>query len=101
MKKHLLGSIFALGIAGCSSETGGNIPPDPNGPEGAVNMEVYTNDAQNCPLHNVHIDVGNTKVSPPELVVNGAGGATVACSVKDMGGQFAATATITKGSFAF
>lgn len=78
-----------------SSSTGGG--PDPNGPAGAVNMEVYSTPDQTCPPGNFHIDVGNTKITPSELVLNGESDTTIACSVIPTSGKFATTGSIKQG----
>jgi hypothetical protein len=85
-----------------SSTTGGSGGPSKTAPEGAINMEVYTTPEQSCPLGNVHIDMGNSKVSPLVLVTEGFEGASVACSVvPDFKGNWVATGSLQKGALSF
>ena len=97
---------FALpvGLLGCSGDTtipGGSSTgegPSTTAPEGSVNVEIYATPAQKCPVGNVHIDLGNSKVEPPKVVVDAWEGASVTCSVTATGSGFAASGTLKKGA---
>jgi hypothetical protein len=105
-----LASIFAFafalpaGLFGCSSDTGTSggsstgAGPSTTAPEGAVNVEIYANTDQTCPVGNVHVDLGNSKVEPPKVEVDAWEGASVVCSVTANGDGFAASGTLKKGA---
>jgi hypothetical protein len=98
---------FALsaGLVGCSSDTASGSAsstgegPSATAPEGAVNVEIYATPEQTCPVGNVHIDLGNSKVEPPKLEVDAWQGASVTCAVTATGSGFAASGTLKKGAY--
>ena len=101
--------LFALalpaGLLACSGDpdpTGGSSStgegPSTTAPEGAVNVEIYATPDQTCPVGNVHIDLGNSKVEPPKVEVDAWQGASVTCSVSATGSGFAASGTLKKGA---
>jgi hypothetical protein len=100
---------LALILVACSGgETGGNTSsttggegPSETAPTGAVNLEVYTAEGQDCPAGNVHVDLGNTKLDPPELLVDAYEGASVACAVEPMGLVLDASASLSQGGASF
>lgn len=83
---------------GSGSSTGEG--PSTTAPEGAVNVEIYATPEQKCPVGNVHIDVGNSKVEPPKLEVDAYQGASIVCSVTATGSGFDASGTLKKGALA-
>jgi len=95
--------VFLVALPACSSETQGvsSTGPSPTAPEGAVNMEVYATPEQTCPPGNFHVDIGNTKVTPPALLVSGEGGVTVTCAVVAQGAKYQASGAIKQGSLDF
>lgn len=102
MTTRVLALLLGLCLTACSGETGDTGGgPDENAPHGAANMEIYTSDAQSCPLGNIHVDLGNTKLSPPELLADGYEGAEVACSVALVTAKWAASGKITQGALLF
>ena len=97
---------FALpaGLLGCSGDiattAGGSSTgeaPSATAPEGAVNVEIYASSEQTCPVGNVHVDVGNSKLQPPKVEVDAFEGASVVCSVTANGDGFTASGTLKKG----
>jgi len=98
---------FALpaGLLGCSGDTATSAAsgstgagPSSTAPEGAVNVEIYTSTEQDCPVGNVHLDLGNSKVDPPRVEVDAWEGASVVCSVTANGDGFTASGTLKKGA---
>jgi hypothetical protein len=83
--------------AAATGSSGGGSGPSTE-PQGAFNVEIYATMAQTCPPGNVHIDIGNTKLVPPTVVVDGVDGATVSCKVAQMGESFAASGEIKAGT---
>ncbi|MEO7331873.1 MAG: hypothetical protein ABI193_25075 [Minicystis sp.] len=83
-----------------TSSTGG---PSSTAPVGAVNMEIYATPEQSCPIGNIHLDIGNSRVMPPELATDAFEGAAITCKVVANGGGFTASGMIKKESddFAF
>lgn len=61
---------------------------------GAVNLEVYAQAMQTCPVGNVHIDIGNVKTEPPQTVNDGFSGASVTCTVAQVALDFVASGSI-------
>src|SRR4051794_2336352 len=100
-------SVFPFGILllACSGSEGtsstGSGGPSATAPEGAVNMEIYATVEQSCPIGNVHIDVGNSRVSPPELAVDAYQGAAISCAVVPKDELLSASGSIQQGSFTF
>ena len=100
----LFAFIVPSGLLGCSGDTvipGGSSTgegPSTTAPEGAVNVEIYATPEQTCPVGNVHIDVGNSKIEPPKVEVDGWQGASITCSVAATGSGFAASGTLKKGA---
>jgi hypothetical protein len=98
---------FPLGLLlmACSGDEGtgtsGASGPSTTAPQGAVNMEIYSTPDQSCPIGNVHVDIGNSRVNPPELAVDAWEGASIDCSVVATGGGFTANGAIKKGEFDF
>jgi hypothetical protein len=99
---------LALFLAACSGETGGSSSsttggegPSDTAPTGAVNLEVYTAEGQDCPIGNAHIDLGNTKIDPPELLVDAYEGASIACTVEPNGLVLDASASLSKDGSSF
>src|SRR5688572_8966997 len=103
MAARTLTALAALSLVACSSETTGGSTSGPSGnePQGAVNLEIYTAMNQDCPIGNAHIDLGNTKVAPPDVLFDGFAGASVACSVAASGAAFDASATLSKEGATF
>jgi hypothetical protein len=99
----LLALPLVPGLLGCSGDTtnssgtSAGAGPSTTAPEGAVNVEIYATPEQTCPVGNVHIDVGNTRVEPPKLEVDAWEGASVVCAVTPSGAGFAASGTLKKG----
>jgi len=81
-----------------TSSTGG---PSATAPVGAVNMEIYATPDQTCPIGNAHVDIGNSRVTPPELATDAYEGAVVTCKVVATGMGFSASGAIKKGSLDF
>lgn len=81
-----------------TSSTGG---PSTTAPEGAVNMEIYATPEQTCPMGNIHVDIGNSRVSPPELAVDAYEGAAITCKVVASGMGYTASGAIKKDSLDF
>ena len=96
---------ISAGLLGCSSDTGSpsgsgtGEGPSTTAPQGAVNVEIYATPEQTCPVGNVHIDLGNSKVEPPKLEVDAWEGASVKCSVAATGMGFGASGTLKKGAY--
>lgn len=89
-------------VSGCGGETGGPTSDAGPKPNAAINMEIYATAEQDCPIGNVHVDVGNTKSVPPATVTDGQGGATVSCTVASAGAQgIGARASIAAGNLVF
>ncbi|MEP7125235.1 MAG: hypothetical protein ABJE95_30170 [Byssovorax sp.] len=96
---------FPAGLLGCSGDTATTAGssssgdgPSPTAPEGAVNVEIYASTDQTCPVGNVHVDLGNSKLTPPTLETDGWEGASVVCSVTANGSGFSASGTLKKGA---
>ncbi|MFO0758369.1 MAG: hypothetical protein U0359_17895 [Byssovorax sp.] len=104
---RLASTLLVLGfsLAACSSDTGTSGAGGGSGPStapaGAVNMEIYATPEQKCPIGNVHIDIGNSRVNPPELAVDAEEGASIKCRVAATGMGFGASGSIKKASFDF
>jgi hypothetical protein len=104
----VLAAIAALAApaTGCSDETEsaaattGASTTGPTGSErfGAVNLEIYAQPMQTCPVGNVHIDIGNVKTEPPQTVSDGFAGASVTCTVAQVALQFVASGSIVQES---
>lgn len=101
----VLAAIAALAalMTGCSDDTEsaatgttGASTTGPTGSErfGAVNLEVYAQPMQTCPVGNVHIDIGNVKTEPPTTVSDGFSGASVTCTVAQVALDFVASGSI-------
>jgi hypothetical protein len=98
---------LAFTLAACADEprkrgsSSGETDPGPPGPTGAVNMEVYATETQDCPPGNVHIDIGAVNAAPPVVHEDGEDGAAVACSVVAEGSKFNASGSLKRGMIAF
>ncbi|HZF49854.1 MAG TPA: hypothetical protein VE093_14440 [Polyangiaceae bacterium] len=84
-----------------TSSSSKNSPPEDPGPTGAVNLEIYGTELQDCPAGNVHIDIGNVSSAPPVTFEDGKDGAEVSCSVVPEAGKLRASGSIAHGSQAF
>lgn len=61
-----------------------------------MNVEIYTSTEQDCPVGNVHLDLGNSKVDPPRVEVDAWEGATGTISFKDPAGAATYTSPVQK-----
>ncbi len=85
------------GGSGGDGGHGGSAPR----PTGAVAMEVYATMEQACPPGNVHINIGNVQSAPPQTVVDGEDGASVACAVVPSGDKLQASGSIERAELSF
>jgi hypothetical protein len=84
-----------------SSSSSPSTPPADPGPTGAVNLELYGTELQDCPIGNVHVDIGNVSSAPPVTFEDGKDGAAVACSVLPEAGKLRASGSIAHEAKAF
>jgi hypothetical protein len=102
----LLALTLASTLSGCGDEprkhsSSGETDPGDPGPTGAVNMEVYATETQDCPPGNVHIDIGTVNAAPPVVLEDGEDGAAIACSVVPDGNKLRASGSLKRGMVAF
>jgi hypothetical protein len=105
MRYVLLVLAMSATLTGCggddtaASTTGGSgTGVDSTAPKGAVSLEVYKTETQNCPYASLFIEIGNVKASPPVLVDGQMDDATVSCSVVPSGMDFTASGSLEQGA---